>query len=110
MDPIGFAFENYDALGRWREFEQDLPIDSSGSLPDGATASSVAEIERNLLMRPELFVGTMTEKLVTFALGRGIAPEDGPHIRRIVREAAASEYRFATIVESIVRSPIFQSR
>jgi Protein of unknown function (DUF1592)/Protein of unknown function (DUF1588)/Protein of unknown function (DUF1585)/Protein of unknown function (DUF1587)/Protein of unknown function (DUF1595) len=110
MDPIGFAFENYDALGRWREFEQDLPIDSSGAMPDGANAFSVAEIERNLLMRPELFVGTMTEKLVTFALGRGIVPEDGPHIRRIVREAAASEYRFAAIVESIVRSPIFQSR
>jgi Protein of unknown function (DUF1592)/Protein of unknown function (DUF1588)/Protein of unknown function (DUF1585)/Protein of unknown function (DUF1587)/Protein of unknown function (DUF1595) len=110
MDPVGFALENYDALGRWRNFEQDLPIDSSGALPDGAEAANVEEIERNLLLRPELFVGTMTEKLVTFALGRGIEPEDGPYIRRVVRQAASSDFRFSSIVESIVHSPIFQTR
>lgn len=110
IDPVGFALENYDALGRWRSFEQDQPIDPSGQLPDGNSASTVEEIERNLLQRPEVFVGTMTEKLITYGLGRGLEPQDGPCVRRIVRQAALNDYRFSTLIESIVSSPIFQTR
>ncbi len=110
IDPVGFALENYDALGRWRNFEQDQPIDPSGKLPDGKLASTVEEIEQDLLERPEVFVGTMTEKLVTFSLGRGLEPQDGPYVRRIVRQAAVDDYRFSSLIQSIVSSPIFQTR
>lgn len=110
MDPIGFALENFDAVGRWRTHDGELLIDSSGTMPDGIDIDSVDDLEAALLARPEIFVTAMTEKLLTFALGRGVTHSDGPAIRRIVRAAGDNEFRFASLVEAIVRSEPFTHR
>jgi hypothetical protein len=110
MDPIGFALEQYDALGRWRTLDDGDSIDTQGEMPDGSPVRDVAGIEENLLLRPEVFVGTMTEKLLTFAVGRGIDPRDGAEIRKIVRRAAQREYRFSALIEAIVMSRPFLMR
>jgi len=110
MDPVGFALENFDAVGRWRDFEDGRPADASGGLPDGSTFEGVAGLEKALLDRPELFVRTMAEKLLTFALGRGVESYDAPAIRKIVRDASASEYRFSTLIVGIAGSTPFQMR
>ena len=81
IDPVGFALQNYDAVGQWREFDGEEKIDSSGMLPNGTKISSVGDIEAGLIQRPEMFVATMAEKLLTYALGRGIEPSDGPQDR-----------------------------
>ena len=110
MDPVGFALENFDALGRWREIEAGEPIDSSGGLPDGTQFDGVDGLEDGLLARPELFVGTLTEKLLTFALGRGIEPHDAPAIRKIVHHAEETDYQFSSIILGITQSTPFQMR
>ena len=110
MDPVGFAFENYDAVGRWRSAEAGIPIDASGTLFDGATFDGVAELQAALLHRPELFVTTVVEKLLTFATGRGVEYYDAPAIRSILREARAQNYRFSSLVLGIVNSAPFQMR
>ncbi|MDR3618014.1 MAG: DUF1592 domain-containing protein [Paludisphaera borealis] len=110
MDPPGFALENFDAVGRWRGFEEGRPADATGGLPDGSTFEGVAGLERALLKRPELFVGTMTEKLLTFALGRGVEYYDAPAIRKIVRDARANDYRFSSLIVGIASSTPFQMR
>lgn len=110
MDPVGFSLENYDAVGRWRVAELGKPIDSSGGLPDGSEFEGVAGLEQALLSRPEMFAGTLTEKLLTFALGRGVEYFDAPAIRKIVRGAKAADYRFSAIVLGIVNSTPFQMR
>ena len=110
MDPVGFAFEHYDAVGRWRDADGGAPIDASGTLFDGSHFDGVAELEDALLARPELFVTTLTEKLLTFATGRGVTYDDAPAVRRIVREAAEEDYRFSAIVLGIVDSLPFQMR
>ncbi len=110
MDPVGFALENFDAVGRWRATEDGRPVDVSGGLPDGTKVAGVAALERGLAGRPELLAGTLAEKLLTFALGRGVAPADGPAIRGIVRRAAADDYRFAGLILGIVESPTFLTR
>lgn len=111
IDPVGFALENFDALGRWRDSIEGVPVDASGGLP-GASASSsgIDGIEASLLERPELYVGTLTEKLLTFALGRGIEHFDAPAIRKILREAEPRGYRFSDLVQGIVKSVPFQMR
>ncbi|MEM1295688.1 MAG: DUF1592 domain-containing protein [Verrucomicrobiota bacterium] len=108
MDPIGFALENYDAIGRWRTHEEGLQLDVSGSLPDGQDFSGIAELEKSLLARPDLFVGTVTEKLMTFGLGRGVEPTDGSAIRKIVKNAAEDDFRFSSIILGIVNSVPFK--
>ena len=110
MDPVGFAFENYDAVGRWRSAEAGIPIDAFGTLFDGATFDGVAELQAALLHRPELFVTTVVEKLLTFATGRGVEYYDAPAIRSILREARAQNYRFSSLVLGIVNSAPFQMR
>lgn len=110
MDPIGFALENFDAVGRWRVFDGELPIDSAGTSPDGSDMNSVDDLEAALLARPEIFVTAMTEKLLTFALGRGVTPTDGPAIRRIVGSAGEGEFRFGAIIDAIVHSEPFAHR
>jgi hypothetical protein len=110
MDPVGFALENYDALGRWRDYDETLEIDSTGTLPDGSEIDGVAALEAGILERPQMFVGTLTEKLMTYALGRGVQHDDGPAIRKIVRAAAENDYRFSSIVQGIVLSKPFQMR
>jgi hypothetical protein len=110
MDPIGFALENFDAVGRWREREGETPIDSAGSLPDGSEFEGVEGLEKALLARPELFVQALTEKLLVFALGRGIEFHDAPAIRKIVRDARDDDYRFSRLIVGIAQSPAFQMR
>jgi hypothetical protein len=110
MDPVGFAMENFDAVGRWREMETGHPIDATGGLPDGSEFVGVSGLEQALLERPELFVRTMTEKLMTFALGRGVEYFDAPAVRRIVADARDDNYRFSRLVMGIVKSTPFQMR
>jgi hypothetical protein len=107
IDPPGFALENFDAIGRWRELEAEQPVDANGGLPDGAIFTGVQGLEDGLLGRPELFVMAMTEKLLTYALGRGITPQDGPVIRKIVRQSAAKNNQFSALIQGIVNSPAF---
>ena len=110
MDPVGFALENFDAIGQWRDKDGMKPLDVSGGLPDGSRFSGVEGLESAILKRPNLFVTAMAEKLMTFALGRGVELHDGPAIREIVRQAAKNDYRFSAIVLGIVRSTPFQMR
>lgn len=110
MDPVGFALENFDAVGRWRTVEDHKPVDASGGLPDGSTFAGVAALERGLLQRPELFAGTLSEKLLIFALGRGVEPHDAPAVREIVRRAQADNFRFSSLILGIVNSTPFQMR
>jgi hypothetical protein len=110
MDPVGFALENFDAVGRWRATEAGQTIDAAGGLPDGCQFSGVAGLEKALLDRPDLFAHTLTEKLMTFALGRGLEYYDMPAIRQIVHEAREDDYRFSRIILGIVSSTPFQMR
>jgi mono/diheme cytochrome c family protein len=110
MDPVGFSLENYDAVGRWRTAEEDAPIDASGGLPDGVKFAGVSGLRHALLSRPELFVTTLTEKLLTYGLGRGLESYDAPAVRKIVREARNNDYRFSSIVLGIVNSTPFEMR
>jgi hypothetical protein len=110
IDPPGFALENYDAIGRWRTLEEGAPVDAAGGLPGGTRFRGVEGLEDALLRRPEPFVVAFTEKLLTFALGRGLDAADAPAVRKIVREAAADRHRFSAIVLGIVRSTPFTSR
>jgi hypothetical protein len=110
MDPAGFAMENYDAVGRWRTHETGKPIDASGGLPDGSTFTGVDGLQKALMSRPEAFVGTMTEKLMTYSLGRGVTYADAPAVRKIVRDSRGGGYHFSSLVLGIVNSAPFQMR
>jgi hypothetical protein len=110
MDPVGFALENFDAVGRWRTVDESTPIDATGSLPDGSKFEGVDGLERGLLGRPELFASTFTEKLLTYGLGRGVEYYDAPAVRKIVREAQADNFRFSSFILGIVNSVPFQMR
>jgi len=111
MDPVGFALENFDAVGRWRTLEEGRPVDVSGALPGVAgDFNGVAGLEAAILKEPDAFAQTLTEKMLTFALGRGIEYYDGPTVRRIVRDARAKDYRFSELVCGIVDSPAFRMR
>ncbi len=111
IDPVGFTLENFDAVGRWRDHEGDSgAIDVAGELPGVGQVKGVAGLEEGLLRRPELFAATMTEKLLTFALGRGVEYYDAPAVRKIVREAQPGGYRFSSLVLGIVKSAPFQMR
>jgi hypothetical protein len=107
IDPPGFALENFDAVGRWRFLEEGKPVDALGGLPDGSEFRGIDGLEDGLLKRPELFATALTEKLLTFALGRGVEPGDGPAVRKIVRDAQADDYRLSRIVVGITRSTPF---
>jgi hypothetical protein len=108
MDPLGFALENFDAIGKWRSTEDGTPVDSSAALPDGTKFEGVAGLRKLLLGRREQFVGTFTEKLLTYALGREVEYYDLPTVRKITREAAAGGYRWSSIISGIVKSVPFQ--
>ena len=111
MDPAGLSMENFDAIGRWRaRDESGSPIDASGNLPGGAAFEGVAGLRQALLARPDVFASTTTEKLLTFALGRGVDYRDRPAIREILREAAPTDYRFSSLIVGIVKSVPFQMR
>ena len=111
MDPAGLSMENFDAIGRWRtRGEGRTTIDASGSLPGGLTFDGASGLREAVLSRPELFVRTMTEKLLTFALGRGVNHYDAAAVRAIVRNAAENEYRFSSLILGIAKSVPFQMR
>jgi mono/diheme cytochrome c family protein len=110
MDPIGFALESYDGIGRWRKTEDGAPIDTSGTLFNGANVDGVVGLRRNLVEHPEIFIGVMTEKMLTYALGRGLEYYDMPAVRRIVRDAKARDFRFSSIVLGVARSTPFQMK
>ena len=110
MDPLGLALENFDGVGRWRTEEAGTTIDASGVLTDGARIDGVARLREALLARPDVLVGTITEKLLTYALGRGLDARDMPAVRAIVRNASPDGYRFSSIVRGIVTSTPFQMR
>ena len=113
IDPAGLALENFDAIGAWRTRDggtRGTPVDASGQLVDGTQVNGVVELRQALLREPETFVETMTEKLLTYALGRGLTAADMPAVRAIVRDAAKDQYRFSSIVLGIVRSVPFQMR
>jgi hypothetical protein len=110
IDPLGFALENFDEIGRWREFDGRERIDASGTLWDGTQLDGAASLRAALLARREAFVGVAVEKLLTYALGRAVEYYDMPTVRRIVRDAAADEYRFSALVLGIVNSVPFRMK
>jgi hypothetical protein len=110
MDPIGLALENFDAVGAWRTHEAGAVIDASGELADGSRVDGAVALRDALLKRPEVLVGTMTEKLLTYALGRTLEHDDMPAVRAIVRASASDNYRFSSLVRGIVTSVPFQMR
>lgn len=110
MDPIGFALENFDGIGQWRDNEAGLPIDPSGVLPDGTSIQGVADLRRAILSRPEQLVNTVTVKLLTYALGRGLEYYDAAAVRNILRDARKDDYRWSTIIHGIVSTTPFQMR
>jgi Protein of unknown function (DUF1592)/Protein of unknown function (DUF1588)/Protein of unknown function (DUF1585)/Protein of unknown function (DUF1587)/Protein of unknown function (DUF1595)/Cytochrome C oxidase, cbb3-type, subunit III len=110
MDPLGFALENFDAVGAWRTREAGGPIDASGELGDGSRIDGVVSLRQALMRHPDVFVRTMTEKMLTYALGRGLDYHDMPAVRSIVRAAAHNNYRFSSLVLGIVESVPFQMR
>jgi mono/diheme cytochrome c family protein len=112
MDPLGFALENFDAIGEWRSQDRwaGTPIDASGELIDGTKVSNPADLRKALLKRSPQFVQTLTEKLMTYALGRSVDYYDMPTVRQIVRDAARDNYRFSSLVTGIVKSAPFQMR
>ena len=111
MDPVGLSTENFDAVGRWRtQSEAGTPVDASGGLPDGRTFDGAIGLRQAILSRPELFVSTMTEKLMTYALGRGLEYYDAPAVREIARTARPKDYRFSSVILGIVSSTPFRMR
>ena len=112
MDPLGFAMENFNAIGKWRttEGEADTPIDASGALPDGTKFNGPSELRKLLIGKSELFSTAITEKLLTYALGRGVEYYDEPFVRKIMRDAAPNDYRWSSLILGIVESEPFQMR
>jgi hypothetical protein len=110
MDPIGFSLENFDAVGRWRVKDGDNSIDAADTMFDGSKVDGAAGLRNFLTSRPEVFVQTFTEKMMTYALGRAIDYYDGPAIRKIVRDSAKNDYKFSSVVTGIIRSAPFQMR
>ena len=111
IDPAGFALEGFDAIGRFREVDEWFnPIDTSGALPDGTAFDGAAQLRVALVQKPQRFVGTVTEKLLTYALGRGLDYYDMPAVRRIVRESADADYGMQAIIVGIVNSYPFLHR
>ncbi len=111
MDPLGFALENFDAVGKWRDTDgADTPIDASGVLPGGSQFNGPAGLRNILLDRKQEFVSAVTERLLTYALGRGVEYYDMPAIRQILREAKGDDYRWSSLILGIVRSTPFQMR
>jgi hypothetical protein len=110
MDPMGLALENFDAVGAWRTEDGGQPLDTSGQLPDGTKIDGVTGLRETLLKQPDVFVTTVAEKLLTYAIGRGLEPEDMPAVRAIVRQSEKDGYRFTSLIEGVVNSTPFRMR
>jgi mono/diheme cytochrome c family protein len=110
MDPIGFAMENFDAVGRWRERDGEQPIDATGAFPEGTKFEGIPGLKRELLRQPEQFVGTVTERLLMYAIGRNLQYYDAPTARAVMREAKPANYTLGSLVLGVVKSRPFQMR
>jgi len=110
MDPIGFAMENFDAVGRWRERDGDQAIDATGVFPDGTKFNGIAGLKKELLRQPEQFVGTIAERLLMYAIGRNLQYYDAPTVRAVMRDARPANYTLASLVLGVVKSRPFQMR
>ena len=110
MDPLGFGLENYDAIGNWRTKEGKSTIDASGTLPDGRTFNGPVELAKLLRSEHEAFVRCLAEKMLTYALGRGLEPGDRTTVRQIAARLAVNDYKYSTLVQEIVKSVPFQMR
>jgi len=110
MDPLGFALENFDAVGQWRETDEGAKIDPSGIMYDGTKVSSPADLRKMLASRPEVFLSVFTQKLMTYALGRGVEYYDMPTIRAILHDASKDDYKFSSILMGVIKSAPFQMK
>jgi hypothetical protein len=110
IDPLGFAMENFDAVGAWRDLDAGAAVNASGRLADGTPIEGVAALRESLVTDPRAFAANFVEKLTVYALGRGLQPYDMPVLRGILRDTAADGYRFEPIVMGIVESPAFRMR
>jgi hypothetical protein len=112
MDPLGFALDNFDAVGKWRDRDRYTgdEIDTTGIMPNGSIVDGPADLRAALLARPQLFAQSLTEKLLTYALGRTVEARDMPTVRSVVHAAAANDYRFSTLVTSIIETNLFQMK
>src|SRR5262249_40590397 len=110
MDPLGFALENFDGIGGWRTSEGGTEIDAASALPDGTKLDGPTSLQNLLLSRQDEFVDNTTTQLLTYALGRGTEYYDAPVVRQIVRQAAASQYKWSALIMGIVQSTPFQMR
>jgi hypothetical protein len=110
MDPIGFSMENFDGIGRWRAKEDGLVIDASGTLFTGARLDGVNALRQEMTKRPEVFVGVLAERMLTYGVGRGLEYYDMPAVRKIVQDARSTNFRFSSIVLGVVRSVPFQMK
>ena len=110
MDPLGFSLENFDAVGQWRETDEGAKIDPSGTLYEGTKVTKPADLRKALMARPEVFAGVFTEKLMTYALGRGVEYYDMPTIRAILRDAKPNNYKFSSILMGVINSAPFQMK
>ncbi len=112
MDPLGYALDNFDVIGRWRTVSgvNKEPIDASATLPDGTTINGPSDLRKLLLSKPDQFVGAVTEKLLTYSLGRGVDHHDQPAVRKIIRDAQSDNYRWSSLILGVVSSAPFQMR
>jgi hypothetical protein len=110
MDPLGFALENFNGIGQWRATEgRNTPIDSSGSLPDGTTFKGPVELRKVLMSQPDQFATAVIEKLLTYAIGRGVEYFDEPAVRKI-KQDAAPDYRWSSLITGVINSDAFEMR
>jgi len=109
MDPIGFALDTFNAIGQWRTQDGETPIDASGKLVDGTKVAGVADLRKTLVGRSDQFARVVTEKLMTYALGRGVEYQDMPLVRAIVRDASSNKFKFSSVVLGVVKSQAFQT-
>jgi len=109
FEPIGLAMENFDAIGQWRTQDGETPIDASGKLVDGTKVDGVADLRKTLVGRSDQFARVVTEKLMTYALGRGVEYQDMPLVRAIVRDASSNKFKFSSVVLGVVKSQAFQT-
>ncbi len=109
MDPLGFGLENFNAIGAWRTEDGKFPVDASGELPDGRTFRTPAELKALLKQDRDIFARALTEKLLIYALGRGLERYDRPTVAAIAAQLPAHDYRFSTLVSGIVNSLPFQA-
>jgi hypothetical protein len=110
IDPPGFALENFNSVGQWRAMDNGMKVDATGVLADGTKVSGPVELRQAIISRPEAFVTLITERMMIYALGRGLEPSDMPVVRRIVRQAGKDGYRLSAIVNGIIESAPFQMR